>query len=116
LCACNEQTAENKIDEKKETGKELFSLLDASVTNINFQNTLTEGLNTNILMYEYFYNGGGVAAGDFNNDGLVDLYFTCNMGDNKLYLNKGNMKFDDVTSFCGAAGRPGPMENRRECS
>ena len=88
----------------------MFTLLDAKETGITFQNTLTEGLNTNILMYEYFYNGGGVAAGDFNNDGLVDLYFTSNMSDNKFYLNKGNMKFEDITSICGAAGRPGPWK------
>src|SRR6476469_1485106 len=89
--------------EKTETknGDPLFTLLDPGSTNVTFQNTLTEGLNTNILMYEYFYNGGGVAAGDFNNDGLVDLYFTSNMSDNKLYLNRGNMKFEDITSICG---------------
>ena len=88
----------------------LFSLLPSSQTNINFENTLTEGPNTNILMYEYFYNGAGVAAGDFNNDGLMDLYFTANMGDNKLYLNKGNFSFEDITSFSGAAGNPGPWK------
>src|SRR4249919_3426028 len=92
LCACNEPTIENENNAAKPTGKELFLLLDSSKTNIDFKNTLTEGLNTNILMYEYFYNGGGIAAGDFNSDGLVDLYFTSNMSDNKLYLNKGNMK------------------------
>lgn len=88
----------------------MFSLLDPAETNISFQNTLTEALNTNILMYEYFYNGGGVAAGDFNNDGLEDLYFTSNMGDNKLYLNRGNMKFQDITMESGAGGRPGPWK------
>ena len=103
---CKEQTAENKTG----TGKHLFTLLGPDVTNIGFQNTLTEGLNTNILMYEYFYNGGGVAAGDFNGDGLVDLYFTSNMADNKLYLNKGNMQFEDITDISGAGGRPGPWK------
>jgi hypothetical protein len=88
----------------------LFTLLGPDETNISFQNTLTEGLNTNILMYEYFYNGGGVAAGDFNNDGLIDLYFTANMSDNKLYLNKGNMQFEDVTDASGAGGRSGPWK------
>ena len=61
-------------------------------------------------MYEYFYNGGGAAAGDFNNDGLVDLYFTSNMNDNKFYLNKGNMQFQDITLASHAAGRPGPWK------
>jgi hypothetical protein len=88
----------------------LFSLLPASRTNIGFNNTLTEGLNTNVLMYEYFYNGGGVAAGDLNGDGLQDIYFTANMVDNKLYLNKGHMHFEDVTNKAGVAGRPGPWK------
>lgn len=110
LCACNNSAEEKNDDAAKPTGKELFTLLDAKQTNIDFQNTLTEGLNTNILMYEYFYNGGGIAAGDFNNDGLIDLYFTSNMSDNKLYINKGNMKFEDVTAICGAGGRPGPWK------
>jgi enediyne biosynthesis protein E4 len=100
-------TAEKK---KEEGGMHLFTLLTPEQTNISFENTLTEGLNTNILMYEYFYNGGGVAAGDFNNDGLVDLYFTSNMGDNKLYLNMGNMQFRDITAISGASGRSGPWK------
>ena len=88
----------------------LFTLLPPDSTHINFNNTLTEGLNTNVLMYEYFYNGGGVAAGDFNSDGLVDIYFTSNMSDNKFYLNKGNLQFQDITLVSGAGGRPGPWK------
>lgn len=107
LNSCNNQPS---TTEEEQEGPSLFTLLKPEQTNINFQNTLTEGLNTNILMYEYFYNGGGVAAGDFNNDGLTDLYFTSNMGDNKFYLNKGNMKFEDITDFSGASGRPGPWK------
>jgi len=103
---CNGQTEKNK----GKNGKQLFTLLSPEETSINFQNTLTEGLNTNILMYEYFYNGGGVAAGDFNNDGLVDIYFTSNMSDNKFYLNKGNMQFLDITLESHAGGRPGPWK------
>lgn len=108
LSACNSKT--NTTANKEETGNHLFTLLNPDQTNVHFENTLTEGLNTNILMYEYFYNGGGVAAGDFNNDGLVDIYFTSNMGDNKLYLNKGNMQFQDITTISGASGRPGPWK------
>ncbi|MFK7980464.1 MAG: VCBS repeat-containing protein [Saprospiraceae bacterium] len=87
-----------------------FELLTPTQTNINFQNTLTEGLNTNVLLYEYFYNGGGVAAGDFNGDELIDLYFTSNMTENKLYLNKGNLQFEEVTKIAKAGGRPGPWK------
>jgi hypothetical protein len=95
----------------KEAGSTaLFSLLPPEETHVDFVNTLTEGLNTNILVYEYFYNGGGIAAGDFNNDGLVDLYFTSNLGDNKFYLNKGKMQFQDITTASRAGGRPGPWK------
>ena len=103
---CNQPTTAHR----EETGQQLFKLLGPEQTNISFQNTLTEGLNTNILMYEYFYNGGGVASGDFNRDGKIDLYFTSNMGENKFYLNKGNLQFQDITEISGAAGRQGPWK------
>src|SRR5690606_10703807 len=88
----------------------LFKLLSPEETRVAFSNTLTEGLNTNVMMYEYFYNGGGVAVGDVNNDGLDDIYFTGNMSPNALYLNRGDMKFEDVTDASGVAGRPGPWK------
>lgn len=88
----------------------LFTLLDPTKTGVDFQNKITEGLNTNVLMYEYFYNGGGVAIGDVNNDGLDDLYFTSNMESNRLYLNKGNMVFEDISGTSGASGRAGPWK------
>jgi hypothetical protein len=86
----------------------LFMLLPSSKTGVDFSNNLTEGLNTNVLMYEYFYNGGGVAVGDINGDSLQDIYFTGNMTPNRLYLNKGNMQFEDITAGAGVAGREGP--------
>ena len=61
-------------------------------------------------MYEYLYNGGGVAVGDINQDGLDDLYFSSNVGQNQLFLNQGNLKFKDITSESGAGGRPGPWK------
>ncbi len=91
-------------------GPPLFTLLATEQTGISFENRLDEGPNTNILVYEYFYNGGGVATGDFNGDGRVDAYFTANMGENKLYLNRGNWQFWDVTNQTGAGGRPGPWK------
>ena len=83
----------------------LFERLDASKTGVSFENRLTETESSNILAYEYFYNGGGVAVGDFNNDGLPDVYFTGNQVANKLYLNKGNLGFEDITQQAGVEGR-----------
>jgi hypothetical protein len=85
----------------------LFKELPAEVTNIKFRNNLTESVDLNIITYEYFYNGGGIAAGDINNDGWIDLYFTGNMVGNKLYLNKGNMVFEDITKQAGVVGHQG---------
>lgn len=87
-----------------------FTLLPAELSGVDFENTLTEGLNTNILVYEYFYNGGGVAVGDLNGDGLDDLYFSGNMVENRLYLNQGNMKFVDITTTAGVQTRQGPWK------
>ncbi|QJW89738.1 VCBS repeat-containing protein [Spirosoma taeanense] len=92
------------------SGPPLFTLLSPDQTGVTFANNLNEGLNTNVMMYEYFYNGGGVAVGDLNNDGLEDLYFTANMTPNKLYLNKGNMQFADVTMQAGAGGGENPWK------
>ncbi|MCS6990246.1 MAG: VCBS repeat-containing protein [Chitinophagales bacterium] len=84
-----------------------FQLLPAEYTGISFTNELVETQQLNVLAYEYFYNGGGVAAGDINNDGLCDLYFVSNLKANRLYLNLGNFKFQDITIQSGTASRPG---------
>ncbi len=84
--------------------KQLFQSLDSSKTGVGFVNTLVPTEKLNLLDYLYFYNGGGVSAGDINNDGLTDLYFVSNQGKNKLYLNKGNFKFEDITEKAGVAG------------
>jgi len=91
--------------QKKETEQSLFELLPSSQTNIHFVNKLSDEDAPGILKYLYFYNGGGVAVGDINNDGLPDIYFTSNKkGGNKLYLNKGNYQFEDITGKAGVAG------------
>lgn len=104
--SCQEQ----KNTPTEVTEPTLFTLLTPEKTNVDFQNIINEGLNTNVLMYEYFYNGGGVAVGDLNGDKLEDLYFTANLSANKLYLNKGKMQFEDITAASGAAGREGPWK------
>jgi enediyne biosynthesis protein E4 len=75
----------------------MFEALESTQTGLNFSNKLTPRADFNMFKYMYFYNGAGVGAGDFNNDGLTDLFFTSNQSQNKLYLNKGNLKFEDVT-------------------
>nr|WP_225840832.1 VCBS repeat-containing protein [Rufibacter glacialis] len=83
----------------------LFSLLAPEKTGIGFQNMLRDMPKVNIITYQYFYNGGGVAISDVNGDGLQDLYFSGNLVANKLYLNKGQMRFEDVTNAAGVSGR-----------
>jgi len=85
----------------------LFEQLDASRTGISFVNRLPDDTAFNILNYLYYYNGGGVAVGDINNDGLPDLYFTSNRGSNRLYLNKGDYRFEDITERAGVADSVG---------
>ena len=84
-----------------------FELLTQKETGLNFQNTLQQTLEFNVFDYMYFFNGGGVSSADFNNDGLLDLYFTANMGQNKMFLNQGGLKFKDVTEQAGVGGNQG---------
>ncbi|WP_290476533.1 MULTISPECIES: VCBS repeat-containing protein [unclassified Leeuwenhoekiella] len=84
---------------------ELFTNPDTEKAGISFQNTLTPTEDMNILDYLYFYNGGGLAIGDINNDGLPDIYFSGNQVKNQLYLNKGNLQFEDITETAGVAGK-----------
>lgn len=84
---------------------QLFEKLSSDESNITFNNQLLESKNISILDYLYYYNGGGVALGDINNDGLVDVYFTSNQGKNKLYLNKGKNKFEDISVKAGVEGQ-----------
>lgn len=81
-----------------------FKQVPSSYSAIDFVNKLDESNDFNIIEYLYFYNGGGVALGDINNDGLTDIYFSSNQGSNKLYLNKGSFKFEDISSKAGVSG------------
>lgn len=91
LIACNQK--------KDSPANTLFQKMDH--TGIDFNNKVTNSRDFNIFSYRNFYNGGGVAVGDINNDGLADVFFTANMGSNKLYLNKGNFSFEDITTKAG---------------
>ncbi|MCC7052167.1 MAG: VCBS repeat-containing protein [Gemmatimonadaceae bacterium] len=88
-------------------GPPLFERLGAEATGIAFSNDLPESPEFNILNYLYYFNGGGVAVGDVNGDSLPDLYFSSNVGSNRLYVNKGNFRFEDVTTAAGVAGPSG---------
>jgi len=85
----------------------LFQLLRKETTGLQFENELRQTAEFNVFNYMYFFNGGGVGAGDFNNDGQIDLYFTSNMGPNKMFLNEGNLTFKDITEQAGVAGMDG---------
>ena len=84
---------------KQDSTTTLFELKEN--TGIDFSNNVADTKDFNVLTYRNFYNGGGVATGDINNDGLADIFFTSNMGTNKLYLNRGNFQFEDITENAG---------------
>ena len=88
----------------EETPKKQFELIPPETTGIHFSNDLVSTDDFNVYKYRNFYNGGGVAIGDINNDGLQDIYLTSNMGQNKLYLNKGNFQFEDITETAKVGG------------
>ncbi len=86
------------------SGNKRFEQIASSQSGIHFNNTIVETDSVNVLDFENVYNGGGVGVGDFNGDGLPDLYFTGNLVSNKLYLNKGDLKFQDITEKAGVSG------------
>ncbi len=104
LSACNNN--KNEIDGDKKVILKRFSLMSPDSTGVTFSNTL---LNTDevMLTFEYRFNGAGVAVGDINNDGLPDLFFTATNTDNQLYLNKGDLKFENISQSAGIKKREG---------
>jgi hypothetical protein len=99
--SCNDKkSAESEVS----INETLFNLLSSEHTGIDFVNKVENQKNFNIFKYRNFYNGGGVAIGDINNDGLPDIYLTGNMETNKLYLNKGNLQFEDISAKAGVEG------------
>jgi hypothetical protein len=95
----------NKDDSKSEIKEQvIFTKLASNISGIGFENRLEENDTINYFTYPYIYMGGGVSAGDMNNDGLTDLFFTGNMVQNRLYLNKGNLEFDDITETASVGG------------
>lgn len=103
-CAKSPESKDNSVPENT---VQIFSSLPSSSTGVNFNNELKESPTRHYSNFNPIYDGGGVATGDFNNDGLVDLYFTGNEVDNRLYLNKGNFKFEDITEKAGVAAKGG---------
>jgi len=97
-CTHRENTAPEQVSDP------LFQLLPGTQTGIQFNNTVVDDKTFNVFKYRNFYNGGGVAIGDIDNDGKPDIFFVANQGKNKLFLNKGNWKFEDITDKAGLAG------------
>ena len=100
--SCNVPTESAKNPNESE---HLFISIPAEQTGISFVNEITDAPDFNVFRYRNFYNGGGVAIGDINNDDLPDIFFTANMKKNRLYLNKGNLHFQDITDSAGVGGR-----------
>ncbi|MEN8230803.1 MAG: CRTAC1 family protein, partial [Bacteroidota bacterium] len=106
LFSCSEKSSTDQVLSSDSVGREdirLFDILSPAETGIIFKNELTESLAMNGLTYEYYYNGGGLAVADFNNDGMQDLYFISNLHQNKLYVNEGSLSFKDVSIESGTA-------------
>ncbi len=100
--SCGKKQANEENTEQKNT---LFTKLSSTTTNIDFTNQVDNQKDFNIFTYRNFYNGGGVAIGDINNDGLPDVYLTANQKENKLYLNKGNFQFEDISNASKTTGK-----------
>ncbi|MEM9144096.1 MAG: VCBS repeat-containing protein, partial [Bacteroidota bacterium] len=111
LLGCNhplgKYTVLGKVSEKEGTSDKQFSLVPSTESELDFRNDVEETKALNFLNFTNIYNGGGVVAADFDNDNLVDIFFVANQNANKLYRNKGNFQFEDVTQRAGVADPEG---------
>ena len=105
--ACTEKHNSGKASKEKKEHSGLFEIVPSRESGINFENQIIETPEMNGFNYINYNNGAGVAIGDFNNDGLQDLYFMSTLGKNKLYLNKGNLHFEDISEESATANIPG---------
>lgn len=105
ICSCQSSPQQDEPKNRKEIP--LFTLISPEYSKVNFVNIIEEDSKRNVFTYEYFYNGGGVAILDVNNDKLPDLFFTGNMVEDRLFLNKGNFVFEDITAYAGVGGGNG---------
>lgn len=103
----NTENTGQSPDVKQPVTDPLFEYMDPAITGIDFANVIKEDFDDNIIKNSYLYNGGGVAIADFDQDGLQDIYFTATQEDNKLYHNKGDFKFEDITVAAGVAAKGG---------
>ncbi|WP_282044385.1 FG-GAP-like repeat-containing protein [Winogradskyella flava] len=101
---CGNNDHDKESNQETKSTQKLFTKLASKNTGITFENSLIENDTLNYFTYPYIYMGGGISAGDINNDGLTDLFFTGNMVKNKLYLNEGNLKFKDISLESGLLG------------
>ncbi|MCB0465460.1 MAG: VCBS repeat-containing protein, partial [Aequorivita sp.] len=98
IISCSQPSKKEKDTEFTDNATTLYSKINSETSNLNFTNVIKEDFDFNFLNYTYIYVGGGVAVGDIDNDGLQDVYFVSSMGPNKLYKNKGNLVFEDITT------------------
>lgn len=104
---CKKDISKNQVLVQETKKTPVFELVPETYSTVHFKNTVEETLYFNFLNYSYIYNGGGVAVGDINNDGLEDIYFSSNQGTNALYLNKGDFIFEDITAKAGVTDTDG---------
>src|SRR5690606_18119719 len=95
LLSCSQPSKKENNSKYTDNATTLYSKINSETSQLNFTNVIKEDVDFNFLNYTYIYVGGGVAVGDIDNDGLQDLYFVSSMGANKLYKNKGDLKFED---------------------